>query len=498
MYKNFARLWVLFGLLLFSGSLFSQSPGGISRTSLWLKGNFFEDTTLARNLNFNPATLLDEVSPGIKFPGTIDDLRRSTIFTVFQQPDISQDKMVWELSDGHVDVKLSSRQLASMSQKTHLAFADSLPDLFTSGSQSIISTYIRRERAQDDANAGSQDAVLEFGRLNKSKQPDQAQALPEQGLIAEFIVYRTILKDKDIARIETYLGLKYGITLQRNYISSDGETIWNRKEAKTYSNNIAGIGRDDQSGLYQKQSTSSSGTDQMIIGVNKIVKLNSLNTGLINDNDYLIWGDNGSPFKLEQNKNNKPRDVIILLSEKKWLMKSAGISANRLTTQLKINIKTLLSPGVSNHDVHLIIDRSGTGNFNIKDCSYFLPDNISDEGIASFSGINWDTDRSGKDVFTFGVTHRKHENIVESGKILSFQVYPNPVTNGNYQVAITLDKPAEVTMQIYDNQLRLVESRTVNGQSSYHLSGHVNGAKGAYIVKLLTPGNIYSKILIVQ
>jgi hypothetical protein len=26
----------------------------------------------------------------------------------------------------------------------------------------------------------------------------------------------------------------------------------------------------------------------------------------------------------------------------------------------------------------------------------------------------------------------------------------------------------------------------------------VNGAKGAYIVKLLTPGNIYSKILIVQ
>jgi hypothetical protein len=492
MYKNFTTLWALSGLLLFSGSLFSQSPGGISRNSLWLKGNFFKDSTLASTLNFNPATLLDGVNPGIKFPGTIDDLSKSTIFTVFQQPDISQNNLVWELSDGNGDVGLSTRQLSSMSQKINLAFADSLADFFKSGPQSIISTYIRRERAQDDANAGNHDAVIQFGRLNSSNQSEQAQ-----GLIAEFIVYETILKDKDIARIETYLGLKYGITLQRNYLNSAGQTIWNRKEAKPYSNNIAGIGRDDQSGLYQKQSTSSSGTDQMIIGVNNIVRLNSNNTGQINDKDYLIWGDNDSPFNLEENKNNKPRDGNILLSEKKWLMKSSGTSVNTITTQLKINIKTLLSSDVSNQNVYLVIDRTGTGNFNLKECSYFMPDNITDEGIASFSGINWDTDRSGEDVFTFGV-NRKPENVDESGKIISFNVYPNPVTNGNYQVAVTLDKPAEITMQIYDNHLRLIESRKLNGQSNYRLSGHLNVPAGVYIVKLLTPGNVYSKILILQ
>ena len=493
MYKNFTTLWTLFGLLLFSGSLYSQSPGGISRNSLWLKGIFFQDSTMARTLNFNPATLLEKGSAGIKFPGTIDDLRKSTIFTVYQQPEISEDKQVWEISDGKGDLKLSSRQLSSISQKSNLAFADSLSDFFKSGSQSIISTYIRREKFQEDENAGSKDVLIRFGRLNTSNQPDQAP-----GLIAEFIVYETILKDKDIARIETYLGLKYGITLQRNYLNSDGETIWNRKDAQLYSNNIAGIGRDDQSCLYQKQGTSASGTDQLTIGVNNIVRLNSDNTGQIVDKDYLVWGDNARPFDLEQNK--KPRDGGVRLLEKKWLMKSSGITAHKLTTQLKVNAAALQSDDLSNQNIYLVIDRSGTGNFNLKDCAYFLPDNISEDGIASFSAINWDSDRSGKDVFTFGVNNRKEteNSVVESGKILSFNVFPNPVTNGNYQVAVTLDKPGEITMQIYDNQLRLIESRKMNGQSTYRFTGRVNGSAGVYIVKLLTPGNIYSKIMIVQ
>lgn len=492
MHRNFTTLGALFGLLLFSGSLYSQSPGGISRHSLWLKGNFFKDSTLASTMNFNQATLLDNGGAGIKFPGNIDDLRRSTIFTVFQQPDISQDKPVWEFSDGNGDLKLSSRQLSSMSQHTNLAFADSLADLFKSGPQSMISTYIRRESTRGDANADNEEAMFQFGLLNTAGQQDQAQ-----GLIAEFIVYETILKDKDIARVETYLGLKYGITLQRNYLNSAGQTIWNRKDLELYSNNIAGIGRDDQSGLYQKQSTSASGTDQLVIGVNKIERLNSGNTGQMNDRDYLIWGDNASPFELE--RNNKPRDGGVRLSEKRWLMKGAGISANTVTTQLKVNLQPLLSTDTSNQNFYLVIDRSGTGNFNLEDCSYFLPDNISGDGIASFSDVKWDTDRSGKDVFTFGVNNRKLAEIADgSGKILSFQVYPNPVTNGNYQVAVTLDKPGEVTMQIYDNHLRLIESRKMNGQSSYRFSGRVNGAAGVYIVKLLAPGTMYSKILVVQ
>ena len=117
MYRNFTTLWASCVLLLFSGSLYSQSPGAVSRNSLWLKGVFFADSTLARTLNFNQATSLEKASAGIKFPGTIEDLRKSTIFTVYQQPDISQDKLVWEISDGNRDLKLSTRQLSSMSQK---------------------------------------------------------------------------------------------------------------------------------------------------------------------------------------------------------------------------------------------------------------------------------------------------------------------------------------------------------------------------------------------
>jgi hypothetical protein len=484
---------MLAGLFLFSGNLYSQAPGGISHHSLWLKGNFFADSTLSLTMNFNPATVLDKPNTGIKFPGTIDDLRKSTIFTVFQQPDISQNNLVWHLSDGNGDLKFTAHQLSSLSQKMNLAFADSMPDLFKSGFQSIISTYIRREKAQEDAEAGNKDVMIQFGGLNTSNQPEQSQ-----GLIAEFIVYETILKDKDIARIESYLGLKYGITLQRNYVNSTGQTIWDRKESRLYLNNIAGIGRDDLSGLYQKQGTSSSGDEQMVIGVSHIASLNTKNTGLINDQDFLIWGDNGSPFSLE--KKNKPRDGNILLSEKRWVMKNTGISANSITTQLRIDLSTLLKSDSTYQNVYLVIDRSGTGNFNINNCAYFLPDTISDEGLASFSGIKWDTDNSGKDIFTFGISQgKKPENAADVyGKILSFNVYPNPVTNGNYKVAITMDKPAEIIMQIYDSNLRLIDSQKMSGQSNYLISGHLKSAAGVYIVKLITPGNIYSKLLIVQ
>jgi len=492
MYKKFTAQPALLALLFLSGSLYSQSPGGIARQSLWLKGNFFADSTQTRTMNFNPATMLGVSSEGVKFPGTIDDLRRATIFTVFKNTDINQDNPVWQLSDGSGDLKFTTRQVSSNSQKTNMVYGDSLADFLQPGPQSLLSTYIRRERAQDDASANNKEVLIQFGQSTASAQPEKSQ-----GLIAEFIVYETILKDKDIARIETYLALKYGITLQRNYINSGGETVWNRKEAKLYSNNIAGIGRDDQSALYQKQGTSSSSPDQLTIGVSQISPLNSTNTGVMNDRDYLIWGDNARSFRFDE--QSKPTEGDVLLSEKKWLMESAGESVHAVSTQLNINTKSLLPAGVSGSNFYLVIDRSGTGDFKLRDCSYILPDLIADDGTASFSGVKWDTDRSGKDVFTFGVNRKLPDNALDgSGKMLSFQVYPNPITNGNYRVAVTLEKPAEVNMLIYDDHLRLVESRKMSGQSDYLFSGNLRAASGVYVIKLVANGKEYSKILVLQ
>ena len=50
--------------------------------------------------------------------------------------------------------------------------------------------------------------------------------------------------------------IKYGIIISSDYLASDATTLWDATANSTYHNDVAGIGRDDASGLNQKQSDS--------------------------------------------------------------------------------------------------------------------------------------------------------------------------------------------------------------------------------------------------
>jgi hypothetical protein len=116
--------------------------------------------------------------------------------------------------------------------------------------------------------------------------------------------------------------------------------------------------------------------------------------------------------------------------------------------------------------------------------------------------VLWDTDRSGKDVFSFGVKKSllavAPAKVNDAAKLLSFNVFPNPTKDGRYTVAASLDKPVDMTVQIFDVHFRLIESRKLTGQSDYLLSGTIKAPAGTYIVKLFTPSNEFSKIIIKQ
>src|SRR5260221_1401128 len=96
---------------------------------------------------------------------------------------------------------------------------------------------------------------------------------PWVGTINEVIGFSDKLSDGDLQLINTYLAIKYGITLgqggntantpgsfhiaenfaQYNYIATDGSVIWPATTLNTYRYHIAGIGRDDAENLNQKQ-----------------------------------------------------------------------------------------------------------------------------------------------------------------------------------------------------------------------------------------------------
>lgn len=77
------------------------------------------------------------------------------------------------------------------------------------------------------------------------------------GYIPELLVYSRVLTPLERRKAETYLAIKYGVSLSNSYIDSDDKLIWDWSENTAYNNRITGIMRDDASGLNQSFSTSS-------------------------------------------------------------------------------------------------------------------------------------------------------------------------------------------------------------------------------------------------
>ena len=119
------------------------------------------------------------------------------------------------------------------------------------------------------------------------------------GDIQEVVWYNTNLTDIQRHQVQSYLALKYGISLSQtaaqDYLASDGTTkMWNANTAGSYNNNIAGIGRDDASGLNQKQSKSANIGSVLAMGLHEIQSSNAENTISFGSNkSFLTWADNG-------------------------------------------------------------------------------------------------------------------------------------------------------------------------------------------------------------
>ncbi|NML58967.1 LamG domain-containing protein [Chryseobacterium cheonjiense] len=120
------------------------------------------------------------------------------------------------------------------------------------------------------------------------------------GKIGEVVFNTNALSVNERQRVESYLAIKYGFTLDQttaqNYLNSASAVIWNATTNAGYNNNIAGVMRDDASGLTQKQSQSVNSGLQPVIGNVNIADTNANNTNsFAADLSSLVWGsDTGS------------------------------------------------------------------------------------------------------------------------------------------------------------------------------------------------------------
>jgi uncharacterized repeat protein (TIGR01451 family) len=112
------------------------------------------------------------------------------------------------------------------------------------------------------------------------------------GQIAEVIVFDRAISAAERANVESYLAIKYGVTLGHDYTNSLGTIIY---PLSTYGNRVTIIGREDCQNLNQKQSKSVD-AGNWTMGVKTIAATNAANSNtFIANNTFIALGDdNGS------------------------------------------------------------------------------------------------------------------------------------------------------------------------------------------------------------
>jgi len=226
------------------------------------------------------------------------------------------------------------------------------------------------------------------------------------GRVAEIMTFAQRVPDADRPKIETYLAIKYGITLgetqaEKNYVNSAGNAIWNITTNSGFNYNIAGIGRADNSDLNQKQSKSVNDANEVTIGLDGIFATNSANINEFKkDGDFLVWGcDNGSFTGASTNTVTIATGITTSLTriDRKWKIVESKEDEDGDVENVFMGIpSTAFSGFTKTTDEEYVLIVSETGNFADADIIDVVP--------LKTSGSNLQTwyDFDGTNYFTFG------------------------------------------------------------------------------------------------
>ena len=229
------------------------------------------------------------------------------------------------------------------------------------------------------------------------------------GRIAEVITFTNRKDDtNERRRIESYLAIKYGITLgvngtSMNYQDSSGNVIWDQTANAGFNYDIAGIGLDTASQLNQKQSKSINPTEVMTIGLTDILPTNTANTNTFATNkSFLVWGANGG------NMNNSGTNLNIDLGpttittitevvNRKW--KVVEVGGDIATTRVSVPTASFASglPALGPNDAYvMVVSTNATFTAGLE--TVFMTTSGTDQTLLfDFDGTKY---------ITFGVAHR--------------------------------------------------------------------------------------------
>ncbi|WP_426064110.1 choice-of-anchor D domain-containing protein [Flavobacterium sp. DSP2-3-1] len=327
------------------------------------------------------------------------------------------------------------------------------------------------------------------------------------GDFLEVINYSAANTATDKGRIESYLAIKYGITLGINGTSVDYYNSGSTNTATAiypagitgafYNFNIAGIGRDDVSQLYQKQSKTENTADDITIGLGSIYDKNSDNPNtFVGDKNYLVWGNNNGTLL------KKPAVVVNISSGIAGLTSNVEFISVGRTWRVIETGGNVPSCKVSLPSTLLTSTITPPGNFLmfISSTPQFNP--TSEYRIMRVNGSKLETDYDfdGTKYITFGYApERTFERAIDfdgvndyldSGKVLDI--------NSSFTVSAWIKSSAvnQTILSKRNNPFTAGYDLSINASGKVEMSWY-NGIKQSIISSIVMPSERWHNVCVV-
>lgn len=302
------------------------------------------------------------------------DLQKSTLSTIHN---LQHDKNNFYVVFNSADTE--SVELVNMQIRCFSFGIESRPEKMNIPYTALLNKKINTGavyKFEFEASIDQKDPSSNFFVINDSKE--------DRTNIYEVLYFKGGLTQSDHQQIQTYLSLKYGVTLLDlgNYVDASGKTIWNQSLNDLANNDIIGLGNQASFNFIQKESTSS---------LNDFMKVKlSASSSKIKTDDFILMGATESTDIQFQ----KTSDHVQLLN-KNWVVQ---VNSNSIyATDLAFDISDIAGFDAK-QTYYLLIDRNNS-HFDIKGTTDRIEGKIINKQLV-FENVQWDIDHNGYDSFT--------------------------------------------------------------------------------------------------
>jgi len=394
-------LILAFGALLTSNLTFSQQkvlPGLVEEPQYWIKSRNSGDAYYWESLtkkeakisgrkhagsafNFNPSIVFDTTQDSLILPLGVESKRKQTLFMVYKVQDSLKEQYLWTINDPQKTLSVATnKRLVDLKKYTYQSYQEKIKP-------HKANIHFFQQNVTDSLAKLSSLTIGQKSKLEKLP-PEEFK-----GNISEILVYNRVLSGLETQKVASYLAIKYGVSLSqyniKNYLNSQGETIWDINQHKGFENSITGIGRDDASGLLQAKSSNMAEEGLLTIALKS--KLD-----VLPNNYFTFWSDNGKNLLVKKQEQGEPIGIA-----REWQLDFT----NPTDLSLDWSLNPSFIKGTFSKDTYywLLVDYSGKGTYDEKDSEYIRLASTSTTEKLVLNDFNWDKQRSGKAKFTIKV-----------------------------------------------------------------------------------------------